>query len=132
MLKAYFIDSYYKIDDEKWQGCGKRGYIVRDDSEPIKLVRQDKVNFETAYAKPLDGIACEQTIFRKRPYIKVYHGWFDENPRCLKPGDFKEFSYMDVFTERNDCSLEWIMKHASADQTIQYMKERGMTVCPLQ
>ena len=132
MLKAYFIDSFYKIDDEEWQECGKRGYAVRDDSEPTKIVRRDKVDFNTAYAKPLDGIACERTLFRKRPYIKVYKGRFDENSRYLKPGDFKEFSYVDVFTEWNGCSLEWIMKHAPAERAIQYMKERGLSVCPLQ
>lgn len=28
MLKAYFVDSLYKIDDEDLQSCGKRGYIT--------------------------------------------------------------------------------------------------------
>lgn len=131
MLKAYYIDSYYKIDDEDWQSCGKRGYAIRDDSAPQQRIELDKADWKTVYAVSLDGITVGETFFRHKPYIKVYCGWFDDSPRTLRPRDFKEFSYVNVYTEWSRCSLEWIMKNASAETAIQYMKERGMNVCPL-
>lgn len=132
MLKAYFVNSFYKIDDEDWQSCGQNGYAIRDESEPAKKIKLDKADWNTVYVAQLDGIVPAETFFRHKPYIKVYRGWYCDNPRILRPGDFKEFSYADVYEEWSGCSLEWIMKHASAETAIQYMKERGMNVCPLQ
>jgi hypothetical protein len=44
---------------------------------------------------------------------------------------FKSISYMQTYEERKDVSLEWIIKHLPADQAIQYLKERGITTCPM-
>lgn len=132
MLKVYFADSYYKVDGEEWGSCGKRGYVMRDDAQPDKQIYLDKAGWDAACAAELDGLVCGKTIFRKRPYLDVSRGWFDDHPRRFYWGDFKEFSYVVIYTEWTTCPLSWIMEKASAEQTIQYMKERGMTVCPMQ
>lgn len=33
--------------------------------------------------------------------------------------------------EKKNVTLEWIMEHLSADKAIQFLKERGMAVCPI-
>lgn len=132
MLKVYHVDSYYKIDDEDWSECGSRGYTIRDESEAVTRRLLDEANWDEVYGSMYDGVCSETTLFGKRPYISVYRGWMDDKSRRLYHDDFSRFSYEYRYTEWTGCPLEWIMKHASAEQTIQYMKERGMTVCPLQ
>lgn len=132
MLKVYRVGSYYKVDDDEWTRCGDTGYTIREETNDECKIHLDKVPWSYVYEHPeLKGIYIGETFLRHRPYVEVSHGWLDEGRRFYE-GDFKEFSYMDIYTEWDTCSLEWIMKHASAEQTIQYMKERGMTVCPLQ
>ena len=132
MLKAYMIDSYYKVDDEEWTECGRRGYGIFDDEEPRPQEVHHEVSWDEAYARSYDGMLCSETFFRHRQYIELWHQWQDENLRRFYRGGFEKFSYKFVYTEWKGCTLEWIMKHASADQIIQYMKERGMTACPMQ
>ena len=132
MLKVYRVGSYYKVDGEEWTRCCDTGYMIREETTENGKIHLDKVPWSCVYEHPgLQGIHIGETFFRHRPYIEVSHSWSYDGRRFYQDG-FKEFSYMDVYTERDTCSLEWIMKHASAEQTIQYMKERGMTACPLQ
>lgn len=132
MLKVYRVDSYYKVDNEEWTRCGGTGYMIREETTDEVKIHLDKVAWGSVYEHAeLKGIYIGETFFRHRPYIGVSHSWSDDGRRFYQE-DFKEFSYMDVYTEWDACSLEWIVKHASAEQTIQYMKERGMSVCPMQ
>lgn len=131
MLKVYRVGSYYKVDDEELTRCGDTGYTIREELTEETEICLNKVPWETVREHPhLNGIVIGETLFRHRPYVEVYENW-DEGRRFYQ-SDFKEFSYVYVYTEWENCSLEWIMQHASADKAIQYMKERGMTVCPLQ
>lgn len=132
MLKVYHVDSYFKIDDEDWMKCGTRGHAIRDDSEPYTKRLLDEAQWDEIYGRMYDGVWSDTTLFRKRPYIYVSRGWEDDKVLRLFQGDFSRFSYEYRYAEWTGCPLEWIIKNASAEQTIQYMKERGMTVCPLQ
>jgi hypothetical protein len=40
-------------------------------------------------------------------------------------------SYKIEYEEWKEVTLEWIIKNLPADQTIQYLKERGITTCPM-
>lgn len=136
MLKGYHSTSYYRVDDDEWMECGYAGEVLRDDAEPESEVKLSDASWEDVmdYLSHhyLSGVSGNETLFRHRPYFETYHWPYDESRRRFYQGSFERFSYMRVFKEWPDCSLEWITKHATADQAIQYMKERGMTVCPLQ
>lgn len=45
--------------------------------------------------------------------------------------DFSSISIIEINEEKKDVTLEWIMGHLSADKAIQFLKERGMAVCPI-
>ena len=131
MLKVYVVKSWYKVDDEQWKRGSRHGYMIREETTEEGKLHFHKASWDEVYDKSnLADIWVGQTLFRRRPYIEVHHGWDDT--RRFYRGDFREFTYMDSYDEWKECSLEWIMKHASAEQAIQYMKERGMTVCPMQ
>lgn len=132
MLKVYVVESYYRVDDEAWERCSRTRHLVHEETTGEGKVYYDKASWDEVYERNrLADVWTGRSLIRRRPYIEVSRGWPNDSRRFYK-GDFKEFSYMDVYTEWKTCPLEWIMKHASADQTIQYMKERGMTVCPMQ
>jgi hypothetical protein len=76
----------------------------------------------------LSGVWNDSTFFRNKPTIRVSYNdaWDDVEYR-----NFDKMSYKREFEEWKYVSLDWIMKHLSADQCIQYLKERGMTACPI-
>lgn len=135
MTKIYDTCLYYKINDEEWRkvqcNCGVAIMPERDSDTSMHF---EDLSFEEAQSFlkecPLPGIDCGRTLFRKRPYIQISHSW--ENYDRYFAKDIDRISYKTVYYEDNSYTIKWLMGHASADVFIKYMKERGMTVCPLQ
>ena len=130
MLKVYDVKSYVSIDGEPWQPVGIDGYTFRDD-DPIDKVIFEDLTFEQCYQYVqehyIDGIWLSKTFFKKKPLIYIGESCFNS----YRYDSFNTISYRHVYTERRNVTFDWIMKHASAEQCIQYLKERGMTACPI-
>ena len=130
MLKVYTVSPYVSIDGSDWQNVGSDGYAAADDN-PTEKIFFENFTFEQCYEylqeKGLDGIWRSKTFFRKRPMLYIGE-WFYEAKSYTS---FNTISYKYVYEEWKSVSLEWIMKHLSADQCIQYLKERGITACPI-
>ena len=130
MLKVYTVKSYVSINGEEWEEVGSTGYTVRDD-EPTEKIFFENFTLSQCYEylkeKSLDGIWRDKTFFRKRPMIYIGRSFYSGIGYTY----FNTISYKYVYDEWKDVSLDWIMKHASADQCIQYLKERGVTACPI-
>ncbi len=130
MLKVYRVKSYVSINGEEWEEVGSTGYTVRDD-EPTEKIFFENFTLNQCYEylkeNSLDGIWRSETFFRKRPMLYIGHGYFSSNGYT----NFDTISYKYVYDEWKTVPLDWIMKHLSADQCIQYLKERGMTACPI-
>lgn len=131
MLKVYNVTDYVSIDGADWREVGGYGYGVFDE-EPKNELRLDNLTFTEAYEylsqNCLSGVWNDNTFFRKKPIIRVSYN------DALDPVNYRRFnkmSYKREFVEYKDVSLEWIIKHLSADQCIQYLKDRGMTTCPI-
>lgn len=137
MLKIYKTRSLFQINRQKWERCGSTGYCCKEESEvKEELVLLDKCSFEDAMLKILDnlshfdGVYTDMTMFLHRPFIKVY-GLFSSESTRLFAKDVRSFSYKVTYEEMEYVTLEWIMRHLKAEQAIQYFKERGMNVCPI-
>ena len=139
MLKIYTVSQQFKIDDKDWQECGERGWgCIEESSVTPETIRANCVDWhemarliETSPYGWFDGLVTDKTFFRKRPYICAFRcRWHDEEWRFF-PKDFKAISYRVLYKERSYVSMEWIFEHLSADNAIQYFKERGMNVCPI-
>lgn len=130
MLKVYTVKSYLSIDNGDWQHVGVDGYTVTDDNPTEKIIFEN-FTLEQCYdyllEKRLDGIWPSKTFFRKKPMIYINDGSLDRKPYY----SFNTITYKYVYKEWESVSLEWIIKHLSADQCIQYLKERGITTCPI-
>ncbi len=130
MLKVYTITSYVSIDGGDWFSVGAPGYTVRD-NDPVENIFFENFTLEQCYEylqeKSLDGIWPSKTFFRKKPMLYIGDGYFTSSAYY----SLNTISYKYVYTEWESVSLDWIMRHASADQCIQYLKERGITTCPI-
>lgn len=129
MLKVYKVKSYVSINGEDWEHIGHDGHIIRDD-DPIEKIFLDNATFNECYEyikeHKLDGVYFSYTLFRKKPII--YIGEFYTGYRY---DHFDTISYKYVYEEWEDVPLTYIMERFSADKCIQYLKERGMSACPI-
>lgn len=131
MLKIYDVIDYISIDGARWRSVGGWRYKATDDELENKLILND-VSFDEAREyfadHPLDGVCNDNTFFRNKPTIRVkYSDAWDS----VEYRHFNKLSYKREFEEWKNVTLEWIMKHLSADQCIQYLKDRGMATCPI-
>ena len=130
MLKVYMVDSYVSIDGAEWKCIGYSGYTIRDDNPTEKIIFENltlEQCHEYLQTHRLDGIWSSYTFFRKKPMLYIDEHRLDNTPYY----SLNTISYKYVYKEWEAVSLEWIMQHMSADQCIQYLKERGITTCPM-
>lgn len=130
MLKVYTVKSYVSINEGDWQQVGRSGYIMTDNN-PTEKVILNNATFDECYKyvsqHPLDGIYLSSTLFKKKPIIYI-----DDNHLYEHRYDhFNTISYKYVYEEWEDVPLSYIMNNFSADKCIQYLKERGMSACPI-
>lgn len=130
MLKVYEYDEYVSIDGADWC-CINNGHKIANDELTDCLIL-DNVTFDEAREylsnNNVRGMYRDHTFFRKRPVIIINYGWGWDPVRYKH---FKSLSYKKVYKEWKDVSMRWLMNNASADELIQYLKERGVTACPI-
>ena len=131
MLKIYTVVSYVSVDGAKWRSVGQVGHCCTDEDRDVKLIL-DKSSFDEVReynnSNFLDGVWNTSTFWRNKPALAVkYRDAWDD----VIYTKFNTMSYKNVYTENKNVTLGWMMEHLSADQTIQYLKERGITTCPM-
>lgn len=131
MLKVYIIKHYVSINNDKWYLVGNTKVKMLEDAQPTEVII-DKGSFEEwcefLQKNYLDGISYQTTLFRKKPCIVTYEWSWDSYEKYTH---FDTLSYKIVYKEMPDVSLNYIMREFPADQCIQYLKERGLTACPI-
>ena len=135
MLKVYRVKYYIAIDGGEWREVEDKydyAYVLRDDKEPTSQLIIPIMIFTEFYEyiqkHYLYGVSYGKNIFGK-PYIKVLYDWSWDSWESYY--SFKTISYKRVFEECTKMTLAEIFDHFPSDQVIQYLKERGMTTCPM-
>lgn len=135
MIQIYDVHNYVSIDGKEWREVktylGNDWTIIYDEKDAVGGIVLDNVSFDRAYAyvinNYIDGLRPSLAIFNQKPQIGIRYiykdGW-EYIKSC------KSFSLKREF-ELRPITLDWIMKHLEADQAIQYLKERGMGICPM-
>ena len=131
MLKIYDVIDYVSVDGSDWRVVGRDGYCCTDEERDVKFILNN-ASFEEAYEhlsnNQQDGIWCGKTYWREKPLIFIcYQDAWDS----VRYNHFHQMSYKRIYKENNGVHLSWIIKNLPADQTIQYLKERGITTCPM-
>lgn len=131
MLKVYWVYNYISVDGADWRQVGHSKYTIVDEEPETELIL-DNASFDEVYAyltqNPLNGLYDDTTLFKKKPKIQVsYSDAWD----AVFYRSFNTLSYKKVYEEMKNVTMSWLMEHTSADEFIQYLKERGITACPM-
>jgi hypothetical protein len=133
MLKVYRVKYYISIDGGEWRKVDDRcyPYVLRDDQEPMSQCIPT-MTFAECYDYLQDnhliGVRRDKDIF-KRPHIRIMYNWsYDTWESYMK---FNTIDYRWVFEECTSMTLAEIFDNFPADKCIQYLKERGITTCPI-
>lgn len=136
MLKVYKVEYYVSIDDGEWREVEEGlhyNYVLKDEAESKEqAILPRAMTFQEFYeyikSNPLYGVNYGKNIFGKQ-YITLMYDWsWDSWESYYK---FNTISYKRVFKECTNMTLSEIFEHFPADKVIQYLKERGITTCPM-
>ena len=126
MLKAYTVRTYIAVNDKPKKEIWDIGSGLTEDELPRVAVTT--FSFQDCFDNKLPTSAIETgtTSFLKRPYVRIEYDWADMD--CY-------YNFDSVTIEQHyepyDITLDELFKRYSADKCIQYLKERGMTTCPI-
>ena len=135
MLKIYDPIYSVSIDGGPWKRLGDpfdTNWFVTDKDIPETELLLDDVSFQEAYDYLRDnyisGARTCTTFFIEKPQLSLlYFNSIDR--KCIKKCEW--FCLLAENRLRKNVTLDWILKHLEADQSIQYFKERGMEICPI-
>ena len=135
MLKIYDPIYSVSIDGCPWKRLGDpfdTNWFVTDKDIPETELLLDDVSFQEAYDYLRDnyisGAGTCTTFFKDKPQLSLlYFNSIDR--KCIKKCEW--FCLLVENRLRKNVTLDWILKHLEADQTIQYLTERGMGICPI-
>ena len=131
MLKIYRAHIYVSIDGADWRELDFYGYRATEE-EPQNTVVLDNASFidvcEALSEDDLRGVHKSYTFFKHRPIVCISYIDALDN---VEYRHFKTMSYKIEFEEWSNVTLKWMVDNMSADKCIQYLKERGITTCPM-
>lgn len=136
MLHLYKRSTYLIVNGEPHTKLQHNVTVLRDDTEPDgEFLIKDATWQEMFKRAQNDGskwMYADQTFWKKIPYLvpsAIY--WDDPAPKFFED-DTTRFSVVHTYVLDKYYSMQDIMKVSNADLAIQWFKERGMAVCPLQ
>lgn len=128
MLKSYRYKLQISIDGANWHTIHIDNTELREEHELIRVFMEN-YSFAEAHEWMLHNWHshwdAEYTLFKKRPKIKIQYGW--STIETYK--SFDTLSIRVVYEERQITMRE--LQNENVETVIQYLKERGITTCPM-
>ena len=137
MLKIYNKNHYISINNGPWKQLSAKSTVMLDESEVCnERIVYNNLSFEECinilkhnHINSIYLTFSETLFLHKRKDIICIH--YADDCWSTDYTNFDTISYKVTYTENNQYTLSYIMEHFPADMTIQYLKERGMTTCPI-
>jgi hypothetical protein len=126
MLKAYKVQTYITVNNQPKEKLFRIGYGLTEGELPD--ITTTICSFEDCFNTqlPTSSIYTGTTQFLKRPYVEIEYSW-DWHDRY--------YNFDSITIERHyepyDITFNELFEEYSADQCIQYLKERGITTFPI-
>lgn len=126
MLKAYKVRTYISVNNKPKIELFQLGYGLADIELPN--VTTTVWTFQGCFDNqlPTPAVKTDTTLFRKRPYVEIEYAW-DKVDRYYNFDSLK----IERHYESYDVTLNELFADFAAEDAIQYLKERGMTTCPI-
>ena len=71
----------------------------------------------------------DYTLFKHEPFIRYHRHYYMQEDEKLFKNDIKNISIRMIY-QKKKITLQELFEEFSAEQAIQYIKERGLSVCP--
>ena len=134
MLQLYMKSIHLIVNNEHVALLSRSSNIVRDDQMPTEEWMVQDATWDEMWtlleSNKLPVTYRSTTWPRKREYISAV-GYYSNS---YIPKYFREsnpvFSIVVVYVLNKYYTMEDVMKKATADQAVQWFKERGLAVCP--
>ena len=128
MIKSYKYKLQISLNGAGWNTI-HIGYTELREEHELTRVFIENYSFTEAHNwmphNLHDNWSAEYTLFKKRPKIKIQYGW--STIETYK--SFNTLSIGAVYEERPIRMKE--LEYEDAELVIQYLKERGITTCPM-
>lgn len=135
MKKVVRVVTEYRVNGDKWIDISFWKHIIYKEEIECENKMRKIDNWEDAleYLKNdmLRNSSVEYTIFKRTPYLHLYnpknwnYEWID-----VKEKEFKLLEVRIRYIEY-PCSLKDLVDLLSANEFIQYLKDRGISTCPM-
>lgn len=132
MVKYYLIYADVYVNGERLYKHKYDGWTLCDEKDAVpymNIINWDNLHNQTSGDTRIAGIK----IYNLKKGTRVeFWGDFEEVHRPLKEwkGDKLDVT-VNRFFEEKEASLQKILEYPNAEIAIQYLKERGLSVCPL-
>lgn len=136
MLKIYNKHHYISINNGPWEKLhGQSTHMFEEDGTLPEYIIFENLSFKECIKlleqKHITSLYLSSTSFFRKDIICVNYAhdeWFS-----TEYTNFNTISYKVTYTENSKYTLSYIMDTFPADQTIQYLKERGIAslACPM-
>ena len=126
MLQAYTVKTYVSINGKPKKEIWNFDYGLTE--EELPRIVTTTFSFQDCFDKQLSmqGITTGTTFFRKRPYVRIRYDI--DIQLCY-------YNFDSITIERHyeldDITFNKLLNEYPADQCIQYLKEHGITTCPM-
>lgn len=136
MFKIYKVKNYVSVDGADWRRVVFSWFISTEYKTSNKSLKTQHILCDVSFNEAreylqnnsLDGVFNDSTFWKNKPIVSVRYYDADD---IVNYRHFNTISYKREYEEWKDVTLEWIIKNLSAEETIQYLKERGITTCPM-
>ena len=131
MLKVFYERHYISVNDNDWRLLGRTNEVIVDEEVEDQLVFEN-ISFGECrkYIEKHSPLRMynSQTAILHKPLICFIDSWYLEPIRYKH---FEKISYKICYEEKENITMEYVLKHFPAEQGMQYFKERGLSVCPI-
>lgn len=132
MLKAFSFETFIKVDDKEWNDTFHGGWDLYEEE---RILEEETFSFDELWEikkefdpSCLDFLKADTTLFSGKKYFK-YVCFSEMKDYSFYEGKVSSIKILKKYRPKNPTMKE-IFDHCDADKAIQYLKERGLNVCP--
>lgn len=135
MLHAYEWNLEILWEDcDEWEDTGYSGLTLEEEKTSKQDIVLKNANFDDVikYMKRT-SIPCfhvDYTLFKHKPFIRYHRRYYMQEDEKLFKNDIKNISIRMKYQEKKKITLQELFEEFPTEQAIQYIKERGLSVCP--
>lgn len=132
MLHAYEWNLEILWEDcDEWEDTGYSGLTLEEEKTSKQDIVLKNANFDDVMRYMKRTSPCfhvDYTLFKHEPFIRYHRRYYMQEDEKLFKNDIKNISIRMIY-QKKKITLQELFEEFPAEQAIQYIKERGLSVC---